>query len=91
MNIEINVSQQPDGSLAPNPFGEGIAIVTINGDGTAVIMFAGSNQALVNFDETMTQVLNYTLFNPAADMVTQITVENIINHMRVVAQAPLLH
>ena len=92
MNVQINVAQQPDGSLAPSPFGEGVAIVTMNDDRTAIIMFAGMNQAVVNFDDTGTQPLNYTLFNPMADLSTQLTVENLIRHISSMAQLPaVLH
>jgi len=91
MQIQISVAQQLDGSLAPMPLGDGTAIVTMNDDPTqpktAIIMFAGLNQAVVNFDETGTQVLNYTLLNPMADIITQQTVENLIPHI----SANLLH
>lgn len=96
MNLQISVAQQPDGSLVPNPFGEGVAIVNMTDDPTqpktAIIMFAGLNQAVVNFDDTGRQVINYTLFNPAADIATQVTVENLIHHISSLQQhAALLH
>lgn len=85
MQIQINVTQQLDGSLMPMPLGEGCAIVTLNDDPTqprtAIITFSGLNQAVVNFDETGTQVLNYTLLNPMADVIIQQTVENLIPHI----------
>ena len=81
MNYHINVSQQPDGSLAPNMMGEGVAVVSMNPDRTVIITFAGMNQAVVNLDETGTRALNYTLFNPAADIAVQTSVENLIRHI----------
>jgi hypothetical protein len=93
MNYQINVSQQPDGSLAPNHLGEGVATVNVNNDPTqpktAIITFFGFNQAVVNFDETGTQVLNYTLLNPAADFTTQRSVENLIRYITSVPQLPV--
>lgn len=80
-NVQIPIMQQADGSLIPNPLGQGIATIIYNTDAlgvkTAIINFAGHNQALVTFDDSGRQVVSYTPFN---QLMTP-SIENIIRHI----------
>lgn len=80
-NVQIPISQQADGSIIPNPMGQGFATVLYNTDATgvktAIIAFAGQNQALVTFDDFGRQVVSYTPFNQMMSP----SIENIIRHI----------
>ena len=82
MNMNIPVAQAPDGTLFPCVDGNGTATVMYSQDETgariAIISFMGVNQALVTFDESNNQAISYMLYNPAPDLATAKSVENII-------------
>lgn len=85
MQQSISCTQEMDGSLRPDSIGQLQVTVTFSevmGQRVSgIITFGGINQASIQFDESGTQVVNYTLLNPMCDQVTQITVENIIQHL----------
>lgn len=84
MQLSVSVTQDDVGALVPSPVGHGVAFIIINhvsSPKSAIINFAGANQALATFDDMGTRALSYTLLNPMACMVTQRSVENIIEHM----------
>lgn len=95
MQQSISCILQEDGALYPSTFGELNVVVTfseIMGQRVGgMICFGGFNQASFQLDETGTQVVNYTLLDPACTMATQITVENVIKHLSAASDLSLFH
>lgn len=85
MNVNIPIALQSNGTLVPTVNGPGIATVSYKQDfgqpKTAIIAFNGMNQAVVTFNE-FDQATNYTMLNPAATMLDQQSVENIVRHIQ---------
>jgi hypothetical protein len=83
--IQIPVAEQPDGSIAFNPSGVGLASANIQQEPghpkTAILAFAGSNQAVVQFDDSGRSAINYTILNPGATYQVQQSVVNLINYL----------
>lgn len=50
------------------------------GSVSAIIAFAGMNQAVATFDETGTNLVSYTLYDPNNSLI-QRSVESIIRHI----------
>lgn len=67
MNRQFNVTQQPDGSLTPDPMGMGMASVVIQKDPTngqtGTLIFAGANQAVLTYDALGRVVVAYYPYN----------------------------